>query len=116
MTTPNTFDRSTWRGTRYRKGQRTIVLDEPSLIFACPLCEYRMTALAYEGIDAIRRAHVRTVHPSHVAELVALDSVDAAVRQLDYWMPLEPRHLNAHELDERDDDDAGIPRSPRHLR
>ena len=84
----NVFERSTWQGTRYGRRGRTVLLDQPALIFACPRCEYRMTALTTEGIETIRRTHVRTVHPALVAELAALDTIDRLYRN-----DGKPRHL-----------------------
>lgn len=74
----NLFEHCTWRGTRYVRRGRCFVLDAPAHIFACPLCEYGMTALTPEGIDTIRRTHVRTCHPEQVAELAALTTLDRA--------------------------------------
>lgn len=72
----NTFEHSVWWGTRYTSRGRLFVLDQPAHIYRCPLCEYAMTALTGEGIDTIRRTHVRTCHVEHVAELAALTTLD----------------------------------------
>lgn len=72
----NAFRRSVWMGSHYERRGRSVVLDAPAFIFRCPLCEYRMTALAREGIDTIRRTHVRTCHTDRITELAALDTID----------------------------------------
>ena len=72
----NAFERSTWKGSRYIVRARVVSWEGLRWIFRCPLCEYGRTAWDREGIDVLRRTHVRTCHPMHVGELAALDTID----------------------------------------
>ena len=78
----NPFAHSTWWGSRYAMRGRSVTMREPAWIFTCPACEYAMTALGREGIDTLRRTHVRTCHPHLILDLAALDTIDAAPRHL----------------------------------
>lgn len=69
---------ATFQGTSVRVRGRTRYLEQLSHIFLCPApeCEYVMTALSEEGIDTIRRTHVRTCHPELLSDLLYREHFD----------------------------------------